>query len=140
MDTEFEAEMLRLVDDFLASDGGTYQFRHLQETLGPYYFEKSHSVTAPIEERYPLPLDMYGQISLEVYRKWEGYAESDRVYQEQMLQDRRWFFVRVLEEATFTTPYDSNPEERREIGLLQLSEYVALVRKEREEYRQAFGR
>ena len=139
MDKEFEAEMLRVIDDFLSSDGQVEQFRRLQKTLGPYYFKKSQSATAAIEKLYPKPIYRPDQSELQEYSKWNGYAESRRVHQAQMPQERRLFFQEVLEQATFTTPEGWRPEERRALGFLQLSEYVDFVRKEREEYRQKFG-
>ena len=79
------------------------------------------------------------QGELEEYRNWEGYDESGRVYEAQMPQERRWFFENVLEQASFTTPEDRNPEQRKAHHLHKLSEHVDLVRTDREEYRRKFG-
>ena len=96
MDTDFEARLLKFIDDFLASGGGVDQFHQLEEALGSYYFEKGQSVLKPIEARYPKPVFQADESIGQEYRRWEGYAESKRAYQAQMPQDRRWFFMRVV--------------------------------------------
>lgn len=140
MDVDFETALLAFIDDFLASAGELDQFHKLKEELGRYYFDRSQSVLEPIERRYPKPVYRADQGELEEYRHWDGYAESGRVYEAQLPQERRLFFMNVLEQASFTTPEGWDPEERKTLHFLQLSEYVDFVRKEREQYRREFGR
>jgi len=94
----------------------------------------------PIERRFPLPPQDPDRSLIEDYRQWEGYAESQRVYYEQMPEDRRSFFQRVMEQALNTTHPDYDPEERHRLRFLDLGEFVDVLRKERDEYRQRFGR
>ncbi|MBI5284852.1 MAG: hypothetical protein HY874_07130 [Chloroflexi bacterium] len=77
---------------------------------------------------------------MEQYREWEGYDESKRVYYEQMPIDRRSFFQQVLERASFTLHPDVAEEPGRLGGFVDLGEFADLLRRERDEYRQKFGR
>jgi hypothetical protein len=132
MDVDHESHLLHIIDGFLASNPNFQDLLGFRNWFSDQYSRLSNQLFSAIEEKFPFyTLD-------QMFRTKEG-MEALRLLDEQLPAERGEFFRLVAERAWYTIEEDPD-EQDRSFGYASLPEFLEFVRREREVYRQKFGR